>query len=280
MAPAQITRTGGERSNVACLTPPPARLPTPPLPAEPPFGTFPADDREDHSDGGGHHAPSNRAKAAGPAGHNPAPRLALGRGLPLAPRRGGDLPAGAHRDHFSRVDPRMTRGGWGRAIRSGGVAVVRHPGQPRPWSVACLALRPRRLDRRTAHAAKGTEDATVAGLGRESGLADRTFVAPLANVGGHGQGFGVAADRAGQPGGETKFHSIAAGAIATPTAVGARVGAVVLLEEVLEVDVGVLLGGRQRRVAEELLDRAQIRPPLQEVGGVGVAQGVGGGGSG
>ena len=39
--------------------------------------------------------------------------------------------------------------------------------------------------------------------------------------------------------------------------------------------VGVDLGGRQTLVTEELLDHAQVRAPLDEVGGVGVAQRVG-----
>src|SRR5262249_21996269 len=57
-----------------------------------------------------------------------------------------------------------------------------------------------------------------------------------------------------------------------------RVGAAVDLEQPLGVDGGVDLRGRERRVAKQLLDRAQIAAAGEEMRGEGVAQGVRGGG--
>ena len=45
--------------------------------------------------------------------------------------------------------------------------------------------------------------------------------------------------------------------------------------ELLLDHVGINLGGRDVRMAQHLLNGAQIRPVLQQVGGEGVAQGVG-----
>jgi hypothetical protein len=53
-----------------------------------------------------------------------------------------------------------------------------------------------------------------------------------------------------------------------------RVGAVVDRHEVIERHLGVDLRRRQRSVAEELLDRAQVGAAVEEMGGVGVAQRV------
>src|SRR5947199_7376546 len=39
--------------------------------------------------------------------------------------------------------------------------------------------------------------------------------------------------------------------------------------------VSVQLGGRKVAVPQELLDRAQVSAPIEQVGGVGMAQGVG-----
>src|SRR5947207_2599429 len=43
----------------------------------------------------------------------------------------------------------------------------------------------------------------------------------------------------------------------------------------LLADVSVQLGGRLIAVAQEFLDRPQVGAPVEEVGGVGMAQGVG-----
>src|SRR3990167_8359574 len=58
------------------------------------------------------------------------------------------------------------------------------------------------------------------------------------------------------------------------SALGARVGFVVDLHQLTDGDGGVLLRGRERAVAEQLLDGAQIGAFAQEVRGEGVAQGV------
>lgn len=47
------------------------------------------------------------------------------------------------------------------------------------------------------------------------------------------------------------------------------------LLEPLPVDVGINLGGRDVCMTEHHLDRAQVCPPFEEVGGKGVPQGVG-----
>src|SRR5512143_2401186 len=54
-----------------------------------------------------------------------------------------------------------------------------------------------------------------------------------------------------------------------------RVRLLVDLEQVTGVHVGVTLCGGKACVPEELLDRSQVRPPGQEVGGEAVAQRVG-----
>ena len=48
---------------------------------------------------------------------------------------------------------------------------------------------------------------------------------------------------------------------------GARVAFLVDFEELFEVDVRVFLGRGQARMAQELLDDAQVRAPAEEVGG-------------
>ena len=56
---------------------------------------------------------------------------------------------------------------------------------------------------------------------------------------------------------------------------GARVGRVVCLSEVLKIQPGVSLRGADVGVTEELLDCAQVTAGLQNVAGKGVAQHVG-----
>gem|GEM_PF-205513 len=58
-------------------------------------------------------------------------------------------------------------------------------------------------------------------------------------------------------------------------AVRQRVGAIVDIHQMIERHLGVALGGGEAGVSEEFLDRAQVGAPVEEVGGVGVAQGVG-----
>src|ERR1700753_281231 len=55
---------------------------------------------------------------------------------------------------------------------------------------------------------------------------------------------------------------------------GAGMGVAVDREQPLDLDVGGFLGGRQRRMAEQLLDRPQVGAALQQVGGERVAQRV------
>ena len=55
---------------------------------------------------------------------------------------------------------------------------------------------------------------------------------------------------------------------------GARVGAVVDLAQAPGVDVAVDLGRRQRAVAEQLLDRAEVGAALEQVRGEGVSEAV------
>ena len=57
---------------------------------------------------------------------------------------------------------------------------------------------------------------------------------------------------------------------------GARVGLVVGLAQAFLGDVGVDLGGGERGVAEQRLDAAQVGAVVEQVGGEGVAQLVGG----
>lgn len=52
------------------------------------------------------------------------------------------------------------------------------------------------------------------------------------------------------------------------------VGLVIDLHQVIHIDMGVLLGGGEGRVAKEFLDGSKIDSPLQKVGCKGVAQGV------
>ena len=47
------------------------------------------------------------------------------------------------------------------------------------------------------------------------------------------------------------------------------------LRELLQVEVGVALGGAEAGVAQELLDGAQIHAAVQQVGREAVAQGMG-----
>ena len=56
---------------------------------------------------------------------------------------------------------------------------------------------------------------------------------------------------------------------------GPGVGLTVDIFDLLIHQVGVDLGGRNVRVAQHLLDGTQVRTVLQQVGGEGVAQGVG-----
>ena len=51
-------------------------------------------------------------------------------------------------------------------------------------------------------------------------------------------------------------------------------GLIVDLGEVIDVDVGIFLCGRQADMPQQLLDRAQIRAHLQQVGGKRMAQGM------
>src|SRR5712692_11046616 len=53
-----------------------------------------------------------------------------------------------------------------------------------------------------------------------------------------------------------------------------RVRTVVGPHQVVEVHVSVPLGGRQARMAEQLLDGAQVRSLIQEMGGEAVAERV------
>lgn len=63
----------------------------------------------------------------------------------------------------------------------------------------------------------------------------------------------------------------------SPTRRGLRpgVGLIVNLLQALLRDVGVKLGCRQAGVTEELLDHPKIGPTIEEVGCVGVTQGMG-----
>ena len=56
---------------------------------------------------------------------------------------------------------------------------------------------------------------------------------------------------------------------------GPGVGLAVDILDFLVHQTGVYLGGRDVRVAQHLLDGTQVRTVLQQVGGEGVAQGVG-----
>jgi hypothetical protein len=51
-----------------------------------------------------------------------------------------------------------------------------------------------------------------------------------------------------------------------------------LIASLSEAEVGVDLGGREGLVAQEFLDAAEVRAVVEEVGGEGVAEGVGGDG--
>src|SRR4051812_18539812 len=55
---------------------------------------------------------------------------------------------------------------------------------------------------------------------------------------------------------------------------GSGVGLLVDFFEVFGTDVGVNLGGGNIPVAEHFLDAAQIAPPVQQVGGEGVPEGM------
>ena len=56
---------------------------------------------------------------------------------------------------------------------------------------------------------------------------------------------------------------------------GPRVGPIVDRHQMIDVDLGVALGGAQAGVAEHLLDGAQVGALAQQVGGEAVAEGVG-----
>src|SRR5688500_4783644 len=60
-----------------------------------------------------------------------------------------------------------------------------------------------------------------------------------------------------------------------PSTSGSGVGEVIDLPQALGVDVAIDLRGRERGVAEELLDRAQVGAALEQVRGEGVPQPVG-----
>ena len=55
---------------------------------------------------------------------------------------------------------------------------------------------------------------------------------------------------------------------------GSRVGGVIGAHELGRADVRVALGGGQPAVAQELLDHAEVRAAIEEMGGEGVPQGV------
>ena len=52
------------------------------------------------------------------------------------------------------------------------------------------------------------------------------------------------------------------------------VGLVVDLHQVVNTDMGVFLGGRERGVTEEFLDGAQISAPFQHMGSEGMSEGM------
>src|SRR5579863_3912515 len=79
----------------------------------------------------------------------------------------------------------------------------------------------------------------------------------------------------GHPGRRRRPRAAAARGVArSGAAAGARVRAAVDRKQPLHLDVGVFLGGRERGVPEQLLDRPQVGAALQQVGGEGVPQGV------
>src|SRR5581483_3398172 len=59
-----------------------------------------------------------------------------------------------------------------------------------------------------------------------------------------------------------------------PSTSGSRMGVVIDAPEALRVDVAVHLRGRERAVAEELLNRAQVRSALEQVRGERVTEPV------
>ena len=51
----------------------------------------------------------------------------------------------------------------------------------------------------------------------------------------------------------------------------------VYIEQILRIHVGVALGSRQTRVAQQLLDRPKVSAALQQVSGKGVTESMGAG---
>ena len=134
--------------------------------------------------------------------------------------------------------------------------VAAHLPAPAPVAARLLAGDDAFLDERHVDAALGKLQRR---RGADDAAADDGDCGPLRQ-------FGVGIDRSGRDGHSGKI------ALRSQRA-GMRLG--ILLEEMRGVHLGIDLGGRKRGMAQKFLDGAQIGAARQQMGGEGMAQGMG-----